>query len=110
MGHRPVDPVAVEENPGDPPLTSRGAELRHAMGIAVFAGMRRLGRRIGQPAVVDAPRIAEARAPGAHQDPRVETSGDRLARMQNYFFTPEFLADVCGELDVPFRTNGHRNW
>ena len=41
---------------------------------------------------------------------RVETSGDRLARVQNYFFTPEFLADVCGELDVPFRTNGHRNW
>lgn len=21
-----------------------------------------------------------------------------------------FLADVCRELDVPFRTNGYRNW
>ena len=69
-----------------------GAEMRHAMGIAVFAGMigvttfgllltpvffttvRRLGRRIGQPAAVAAPRLAEARVPGAHQDP-APTSG-----------------------------------
>ena len=41
---------------------------------------------------------------------RVETLGDRVTRVQNYFFTPDFLADVCRELDVPFRTNGYRNW
>ena len=41
---------------------------------------------------------------------RVETDGDRLSRVRNYFFTPDFLADLCGELGVPFRTNGYRYW
>ncbi|HWL89142.1 MAG TPA: sigma factor-like helix-turn-helix DNA-binding protein, partial [Polyangiaceae bacterium] len=41
---------------------------------------------------------------------RVEVDGDRIARLQNYFYTPDFLADVCRELDVPFRINGYRYW
>src|SRR5262249_37960493 len=41
---------------------------------------------------------------------RVETAGARVSRIQNYFFTPDFLADVCRELEVPFRTNGYRYW
>ena len=41
---------------------------------------------------------------------RVEACDDRLARVQNYFFTPEVIADVCRELGVPFRTNGYRYW
>jgi RNA polymerase sigma-70 factor, ECF subfamily len=41
---------------------------------------------------------------------RVETDGDRLARVQNYFYTPDFIADVCRELGVPFRVNGYRYW
>lgn len=32
----------------------------------------------------------------------------RIARLQNYFFTPDFLTDVAGELGVPVRVNGHR--
>jgi RNA polymerase sigma-70 factor (ECF subfamily) len=39
---------------------------------------------------------------------RVEPDGDRVRRLQNYFFTPDLIADVCGELGVPFRVNGHR--
>jgi RNA polymerase sigma-70 factor (ECF subfamily) len=39
---------------------------------------------------------------------RIEADGDRLARLQNYFFNPDFIADVCGELDVPRRSNGYR--
>jgi len=39
---------------------------------------------------------------------RIEPDGDRVARLQNYFFTPDFIAEVCGELGVPFRVNGHR--
>ena len=77
-----------------PLVASRGAgaEMRHAMGIAVFAGMigvtafgllltpvffttlRRLGKRARQPAVVATARLAEARAPGGHPDP-TPTSG-----------------------------------
>jgi RNA polymerase sigma-70 factor (ECF subfamily) len=41
---------------------------------------------------------------------RAEIDGDRLARVRNYFYTPDFLADVCGELGVPHRPNGHRYW
>ncbi len=38
---------------------------------------------------------------------RLEVDGDRVARLQNYFFTPDFVSDVCGELGVPFRANGY---
>ena len=41
---------------------------------------------------------------------RFETDADRVSRLQNYFFNPDFLAEVCGELGVPFRINGHRWW
>lgn len=41
---------------------------------------------------------------------RVQIEGDRIARIQNYFFTPDFIAEVCRELDVPFRVNGYRWW
>jgi RNA polymerase sigma-70 factor (ECF subfamily) len=41
---------------------------------------------------------------------RVDTDGDRIARLQNYFFTPDLLAEVCAELGVPHRGNGYRYW
>ncbi len=41
---------------------------------------------------------------------RVEPDGDQVARLQNYFFTPDFIADICGELGLPSRPNGHRWW
>jgi RNA polymerase sigma-70 factor (ECF subfamily) len=51
----------------------------------------------------------------AHQDgeavraiTRVVADGDRVARLQNYFFNPDFVAEVCGELGVPWRSNGYR--
>jgi RNA polymerase sigma-70 factor, ECF subfamily len=41
---------------------------------------------------------------------RIEPDGDRVARLQNYFFTPDLVAEVCGELGVPSRPNGYRWW
>jgi RNA polymerase sigma-70 factor (ECF subfamily) len=41
---------------------------------------------------------------------RLEVSDGRVARVLNYFFTPDFLAEVCAELGVPFRSNGYRFW
>jgi RNA polymerase sigma-70 factor (ECF subfamily) len=41
---------------------------------------------------------------------RVETDGDRLSRVRNYFYTPDVIAEICRELAVPFRTNGYRYW
>ena len=39
---------------------------------------------------------------------RVELSanGDQIARLRNYYYTPEVIAELCGELDLPCRTNG----
>ncbi|ACL65039.1 RNA polymerase, sigma-24 subunit, ECF subfamily [Anaeromyxobacter dehalogenans 2CP-1] len=41
---------------------------------------------------------------------RLETSGDRLSRVRNYFYTPGVIAEVCGELGLPYRINGYRYW
>ncbi len=41
---------------------------------------------------------------------RISAEGDRLARVRNYFYTPDVLAEVCAELNVPFRSNGYRYW
>ena len=39
---------------------------------------------------------------------RLDLDGDRVSRLQNYFFNPDFLAEVCGELGLPWRSNGYR--
>ncbi len=39
---------------------------------------------------------------------RVEPDGDRVAHLWNYFFDPDFIAEVCGELCLPWRSNGYR--
>jgi RNA polymerase sigma-70 factor, ECF subfamily len=41
---------------------------------------------------------------------RLTTDGDRVARLRNYFYTPDVIAEVCRELGVPFRVNGTRYW
>jgi RNA polymerase sigma-70 factor (ECF subfamily) len=41
---------------------------------------------------------------------RLRIEGDHIEGIQNYFFTPDFLADVCTELGVPVRPNGYRFW
>lgn len=35
---------------------------------------------------------------------------DRIARLCTYLHSPEALREICGELNVPCRTNGYRNW
>jgi RNA polymerase sigma-70 factor (ECF subfamily) len=53
----------------------------------------------------------------AHQDgeavralTRLEPDGDRIRHLQNYFYNPELIREVCGELAVPSRVNGRRWW
>ncbi|HEY8924237.1 MAG TPA: sigma-70 family RNA polymerase sigma factor [Polyangia bacterium] len=40
----------------------------------------------------------------------LELDGDRVSRLANYFYNPDFLEDLAGELGVPVRANGHRWW
>jgi hypothetical protein len=40
----------------------------------------------------------------------LELDGDRVARLANYFYNPDFLVDLGAELGVPVRVNGYRWW
>jgi RNA polymerase sigma-70 factor (ECF subfamily) len=39
---------------------------------------------------------------------RLDVDADRVARLQNYFYSPDFIAEVCGELGLRWRSNGYR--
>lgn len=41
---------------------------------------------------------------------RAEVRDGHIARVRNYFFTPDVITEVCRELDVPCRVNGYRYW
>jgi RNA polymerase sigma-70 factor (ECF subfamily) len=41
---------------------------------------------------------------------RLEVDGTGVARLRNYFYTPDLIAEACGELGVPSRQNGYRWW
>lgn len=38
----------------------------------------------------------------------VDADADRIAGLHNYFYSPELIADVCAELGLASRSNGHR--
>lgn len=40
---------------------------------------------------------------------RVELDGERIASLKNYFYSPEAMAELCGELGVPCRSNGYKH-
>jgi RNA polymerase sigma-70 factor (ECF subfamily) len=40
----------------------------------------------------------------------LELDDDRVARLANYFYNPDFLLDLGAELSVPVRVNGYRWW
>ena len=39
---------------------------------------------------------------------RIEAQGDRVSHLSNYFFDPDLIAEVAGELGLPSRSNGYR--
>jgi RNA polymerase sigma-70 factor (ECF subfamily) len=41
---------------------------------------------------------------------RIETDDARIATIRYHFFNPDVLAEVCGELGLPWRSNGYRYW
>ena len=41
---------------------------------------------------------------------RVTVEGDKISRMATYMHTPEVLAEICAELQVPYRSSGYRYW
>jgi RNA polymerase sigma-70 factor, ECF subfamily len=41
---------------------------------------------------------------------RLTEEDGRVATIASYFFCPDVIAEVCGELAVPWRSNGYRYW
>jgi RNA polymerase sigma-70 factor (ECF subfamily) len=39
---------------------------------------------------------------------RVGIEGERIARLTSYYHCPDVVAEICGELGVPFRAHGYR--
>ncbi|MET0556036.1 MAG: RNA polymerase sigma factor, partial [Vicinamibacteria bacterium] len=65
-------------------------------------------RHRGEPVVLFFYQHADGEAVRAVM--RVDAEGDRLALVRNYFFTPDVIAEVCGELGLRFRVNGYKYW
>lgn len=88
--------------------TEGGIEVRFVAGV--LAAPPRAEARIhrGEPVVL----IWYDHDDGAHVRAinRFELDGDEIVRLRNYFFTPDTIAEVCGELGVSSRPNGYRWW
>lgn len=41
---------------------------------------------------------------------RATVDGDRITRLTSYYHAPEVVAEVCRELQLPYRTHGYRYW
>ena len=41
---------------------------------------------------------------------RIATDGERVASIKFYFFSPDVVGEICGELGLPWRSNGYRYW
>lgn len=92
---------------------ARAAELG-GMGAEFVAGVQPIPPRMevvscrGEPLLLSWYTHADGEAVRAVT--RLELSDGRISRLQNYFFTPDLIEDVCRELGLPFRSNGYRWW
>lgn len=84
---------------------SVGIEARFVQGALPTPPRRELRVHRGEPIVLAW--YAHADGEYVRAIDRVELDGEHIARLRNYFFTPDVLAEVCAELGVPFRSNGY---
>lgn len=87
---------------------SVGVQARFVQGALATPPRRELRVHRGEPIVLAW--YAHADGEYVRAIDRVEVDGEHITRLRNYFFTPDVLADVCGELGVPFRSNGYAFW
>ena len=85
-----------------------GMEARFVAGVQPTPPRLELAFCTGEPLLLSWYSHADGEAVRAIT--RLEVSDGRISRLRNYFFTPDFIEEVCRELGVPFRSNGYRWW
>lgn len=85
-----------------------GIEARYMQGVLPRSPRCELRHHRGEPLILMWYAHADGEAVRAIN--RIEADGAQICRLKNYFFTPDFIAEVCTELGVPFRLNGYRFW
>ena len=88
--------------------------ISHAVAAELLQGDRggvaRLERRTyrGEPVLVTW--YDHEQGPVVRDVVRIEHDDDRVATLRFYFFSPDVVGEVCGELNLPWRSNGYRYW
>lgn len=85
-----------------------GIEARYMAGIEPVPARLELRVCRGEPLLLSW--YAHADGEAVRAITRVEVSDGRIIGLRNYFFTPDLIAEVCEELELPFRSNGYRWW
>ncbi len=85
--------------------------LKHAVAPCYLAGDTGCGARSevreyrGEPAILMWYETSDG--PVVRDVVRFEIEGDRIAHIRYYFFSPDVLAEVCNEMQLPWRSNGY---
>lgn len=85
-----------------------GIEVRHRHGVRPSPPRVEWRVHRGKPLLLFW--YAHADGEAVRDVARIETADDRVTRMQNYFFTPDVIAEICTEIGVPHHTKGYRYW
>jgi RNA polymerase sigma-70 factor (ECF subfamily) len=88
--------------------TSGGLDPRFKQGILPSPARAEVRVHRGEPLLLSW--YAHTDGEAVRAITRLESTEDgAVARLRNYFYNPECLAEICGELGVPFRSNGRRH-
>jgi RNA polymerase sigma-70 factor (ECF subfamily) len=88
--------------------TRGGIDARFMQGILPLPARLEIREYRGEPIVLSW--YAHVDGDAVRAVNRVDVEDDRVARLRNYFFNAELLVEICEELGVPYRSNGHQFW
>jgi RNA polymerase sigma-70 factor (ECF subfamily) len=83
-----------------------GIDPRFAQGVLPRPARGEVRRVHGEPVLLSWYQHRDGEFVRAVTRVDVDAESGRIARLWNYFFTPEIIAEICSELGLPHRTNG----
>jgi RNA polymerase sigma-70 factor (ECF subfamily) len=84
----------------------KGIDPRYTAGVLPLPARLELRFHRGEPLLLSWYQHRDGEFVRAVSRVELTPEGDRIARLRNYFYTPEFIVEVCGELGLPCRSNG----